>query len=382
MISVILAVYNVEGYIRKSIESVLNQSYKDIQLIIVDDGSNDNTGKICLEYQQKDPRILYIKKKNEGQGVARSMAMKVVQGEYVTFLDGDDWLEEDALEKMHVVAVAENADIVVGDMWYVYQFGDTYEKKYSKIRYFHMQRIARGEHSEKISKLRTFTCGKLFRKDFLIKEKFSQPAFAYEDTATIPLLLLHAENIVYVNTPVYCYLKNRNTSTIYNKEKAADLLNALKVLYVALEKEDGFVYLKREIMRLFWGQIRSLFMAHKVEWNHTYGSHNQYDELIRFMKEKFPEFIILEKEDIRVVNSRLAEEALGCILLSNERVTYMEDDVERTGRIILGKEQKEYVLPPVYNVSEYTEDRIWDCADAMFSLRIGECDANSNYMGD
>ena len=231
MISVIIVAYNLETYIEKSIRSVLSQTFTDLALIIVDDGSSDTTGDICKKYQKKDIRIINIKKENEGQGIARTIGYHAARGEYILFLDGDDWLENDALEKMFHAASDTNADIVVGDILYVYQKNGVVEKKYSKIRYQNMQIIEKGEYLEKISKLRTFTWGKLYKRRFLIQEGFSQASHAYEDTATIPLLIHHAKTIVYINTPVYNYYKSRTGSTIYQKEKASDLLIAIKKLY-------------------------------------------------------------------------------------------------------------------------------------------------------
>ena len=214
MVSIIVAVCNVEMYIDRCIQSIINQSYSEIELIIIDDGSDDLTGTICRKYAEKDNRIIYIRKRNEGQGPSRNLGLQVAKGEYVTYVDGDDWLEKNALEEMCNIADNEQADIVVGDIWYVYENAGAEPKKiYSKIRYRHLQTIQRGEYPEKISKLRTFTWGKLYRRSFLLEENFCQPAHAYEDTATIPLLLMHAKKIVYINLPVYNYLKNRDTST-------------------------------------------------------------------------------------------------------------------------------------------------------------------------
>lgn len=368
MISVVMVVYNLEEYVEKSIQSVLLQTFTDLELIIVDDGSSDTTGDICKRYQKRDMRIIYIKKKNEGQGIARTVGYHAARGDYILFLDGDDWLECDALEKMFHAASETNADIVVGDIFYVYQKDGIIEKKYSKIRYLNNQIIGKGECLGKISKLRTFTWGKLYKRSFLIQEEFSQPSYAYEDTATIPLLIHHANTIVYINIPVYNYYKNRAGSTIYQKEKASDLLIAIKKLYDSFINEENYMYLEKEIARLFWGQIRSLFIAHNVSWNTVFHNENAYRKLIDFMKENFSSFKFLEEEDIYIYNSKLAQKAIGSLLIDEKNIRYMEEGDNSNSRIVINGGEREYKLPPQYGVSVFDENDIWDCADDLFLL--------------
>ena len=358
MISVILAVYNLEEYIERCILSILKQSYKELELIIVDDGSSDRTGDVCTRYAKMDRRVIYIKKKNEGQGEARNVGLKLAKGEYVTYVDGDDWLETDALSQMYYVAKKEDADIVVGDIWYVYAVDEGYERKYSKIRYENEKVILQGECPEKMSKLRTFTWGKLYRRAFLREEGFRQPSNAYEDTATIPILLLHAQKIVYINVPVYNYLKNRSMSTIYSEEKVLDLLSALQQLYDTFCTERCVEKYEMEIKRLFWGQIRSLCIAHNVSWEKICQEKTDYSELIHFIQKCFKDFIFFDDYDITVRNSVVVEKSLeneGCTIIMKK-----------------GGVSKEYSLGKSLTTTEkWSEDQIWDCADLVFALIQG-----------
>lgn len=100
MITIIIPVYNVEQYLRQCIESVLNQTYKNFELVLVDDGSKDNSGKICEEYQIRNPRVKAIHQKNSGEGEARNTGLRASSGEWVTFLDSDDYLDKDYLEQL------------------------------------------------------------------------------------------------------------------------------------------------------------------------------------------------------------------------------------------------------------------------------------------
>ena len=113
MISIIIPVYNVEKYLRECIDSLLNQTYQDFELICVDDGSTDESYKILEEYKNKDERFILIKQDNKGAGAARNRGLEVVKGDYIQFLDSDDYFEPNMLEKLYSTAKENDADMVV-----------------------------------------------------------------------------------------------------------------------------------------------------------------------------------------------------------------------------------------------------------------------------
>lgn len=119
-ISVIMPVYNVEKFVGKTIESVLNQSLKEIEFFAIDDGTPDNSGKICDDYAKKDKRLKVIHKKNGGAPEARNVAIEQAKGKYMYFIDSDDWIEEDYLEKMYDLAEKNNADAVITGFYMEY----------------------------------------------------------------------------------------------------------------------------------------------------------------------------------------------------------------------------------------------------------------------
>jgi len=112
-VSVIVPVYNVESYLPKCVNSLLKQTLKDLEIILVDDGSSDNCGKICDEYREKDKRIKVIHKKNGGPSLARNSGLEKASGEYIAFVDSDDWCEPDMLEKLYKTGCSYKADVVV-----------------------------------------------------------------------------------------------------------------------------------------------------------------------------------------------------------------------------------------------------------------------------
>lgn len=112
-ISVIIPVYNIQQHLRECLDSVLGQSYLHLQVICVDDGSTDESPAILAQYAQKDPRVQVIRQQNAGPGAARNTGLEAATGEYVIFLDSDDWFEPDFLEKMVDTAVREGADVAI-----------------------------------------------------------------------------------------------------------------------------------------------------------------------------------------------------------------------------------------------------------------------------
>ena len=111
-ISIIIPVYNVAQYLDKALDSVVNQTYKDIEIICVNDGSTDNSLQIIENYAKKDKRIKVINQDNSGLYVVRQNGVKVATGDYITYVDGDDWLDADACDKIVSVAENSNADII------------------------------------------------------------------------------------------------------------------------------------------------------------------------------------------------------------------------------------------------------------------------------
>ena len=111
LISIIVPVYNVEKYLEKCVDSIINQTYKNIEIILVDDGSKDNSGKICDIIKEKDERIKVIHKQNGGLSDARNAGLKIAKGTYIGFVDSDDYIAEDMYQTLYSLSKEKNADI-------------------------------------------------------------------------------------------------------------------------------------------------------------------------------------------------------------------------------------------------------------------------------
>lgn len=363
MVSIVVVVFNLEKYIKKCLDSILNQSFSEYEIVIINDGSTDNTASICKEIAETDKRIRYIEKKNEGQGSARNLGLKLAKGEYITFVDGDDWIEKDAISKMYSSIEKTKSDICVGDINYVYQDISENRNVISRMRYLDGEIINRNEDYGKISKLRTFTWGKMYRTDFLRTIGFEQKTYAYEDVASIPIVLIQAEKIVYTSTVVYNYLKTRSGNTINDKRKVKDLLVALTELLDTCKNKGFYDLYENALKRLVWGQIKSIFETHHIVWQDIdLEEYIDYKNLIEFYMTCFGNTNLLENECLVYGN-----DSINCVLkrllLPGQMIKNIQSD-----HCIIKIGTKEIELNDWFMECPKDDEDIWNKVDAMFML--------------
>lgn len=217
-ITVIVPVYNVENYLEKCLDSLINQTYKNLEIIVINDGSTDNSGEICQEYAQKDNRIVYIEKENGGQAEARNIGLDRMTGSYVTFVDSDDWVEVDYVETLYKKITEYQADIAVGNyysfnqtegMYYFHIFGDSYyEKVYDNVSIF--ENLYESQDMKKFAFI--FPWGKLYKASLLDDLRFDNGKLA-EDAYLNQKIYLLAERIVYLNKGLYAYCQREGSSS-------------------------------------------------------------------------------------------------------------------------------------------------------------------------
>lgn len=212
LISVIVPCYRVETYLPNCIESILNQTYSHWELVLVDDGSPDKSGNICDDYARKDSRIKVLHKENGGLSSARNAGMKLMQGDYVTFLDSDDFLHKDALSTMMSYIEAYDAQIVQCNFIRGYDTNfPTWNGK---------ERINKYDNHTIFTKLaaKIIVCGKLYRRDILNGETMPE-GIINEDDWTTWKLYYKAKTIVVTSRPLYYYTINQNSIMSVAKKK-------------------------------------------------------------------------------------------------------------------------------------------------------------------
>lgn len=225
-ISVIVPVYNVEKYLHECVDSILAQTFKDFELILVDDGSPDNCGMICDEYAQKDTRVRVIHQENQGLSGARNSGIDVAQGECITFVDSDDLTDAKYLEVL-MDAMEEGTDITVCGFQIFEDGTKPYCRKSSTEKTCYEVKLAVTELYNGNSDIPVNACGKLFRRDVIGEIRFPVGRL-HEDQAFTPLVCYRARKVVSCLSELYYY--RERTASITRKtfsEKRYDDLWAI-----------------------------------------------------------------------------------------------------------------------------------------------------------
>ena len=208
LISVIVPIYNVEKYLTKCLDSIINQTYKNLEIILVDDGSPDNCPKICDEYAKRDKRIKVIHKKNQGVSVARNVGIESSEGKYICFVDSDDFISNDFLTKLINKIKEENSDAVICD-YYTYKN----DKEYKHINK-NWKKIVCNDLSMYFGNLRNVhraVWAALYKKNIIKDLRFNPELKIAEDFLFLLQVLKNAEKISYVNECLYYYFINNDS---------------------------------------------------------------------------------------------------------------------------------------------------------------------------
>ncbi|MEI0700190.1 glycosyltransferase, partial [Brachyspira intermedia] len=233
-ISVIIPVYNVEKYLDKCLTSIINQSLKDIEIICINDGSTDSSLQILESYKEKDNRIIIINQKNLKQAAARNNGLKIAKGEYISFVDSDDYIEKDFLKKLYQTAINNNADIAASNVQEFIDDDFFYDISYvSKMTFFFYEKRILVTPEDKFGII--YSCSiwnKIYRREFLTKNNISffENLFL-EDVSFNQISTILANKIILVKDVYYYYsLSNPNSFMKLTsiKKETIDMINMTK----------------------------------------------------------------------------------------------------------------------------------------------------------
>lgn len=233
VVSIIVPVYKVEAYLERCIYALICQTYPEIEIILVDDGSPDRSGEICDEFAAKDSRIVVFHQANQGVSAARNMGLKLSRGDWICFCDGDDWYEKNYVETLLAGARKANADFVLCD----YQIVNEQGKIQSRT---HVASL--GDNRKTVIALGpTASCVHMIKKSLFKEADVSYP-LGYrqsEELPVIPVLAKYATDIALVNQPLYNYFQRGDgTSASNNREQGIeDSFACWRIMRTALGKE-------------------------------------------------------------------------------------------------------------------------------------------------
>lgn len=216
LISIVVPVFNVESYLSKCLDSILEQTYKNIEIIVVDDGSTDLSSSICDDYAKRNTNVVVIHKENGGLSSARNAGIKVAKGKHIFFIDSDDYIDKKTLEILIDSLEKNESDISICQITdNKNEFGT---KKNLTTENFSSKEALKQIFAEQ--KLNTSACAKLFKRELFDSIEFPE-GLIYEDFATIYKVILKAKNITACNLPLYYYRTNEEsiTKTKFNKNR-------------------------------------------------------------------------------------------------------------------------------------------------------------------
>jgi glycosyltransferase involved in cell wall biosynthesis len=293
-VSVITPVYGVEAYINDYLKSVFNQTYKNLEIICVDDGSPDDCGKILDDYAAKDDRLIVIHQNNAGAAEARNRGLTVATGDYIGFADPDDWLEPDFYEKTVSIAEVSNADIVVTNFYR--EYGDRseamqnykpipayFESRESALRYGFEADIYRG--------FKTILWNKLFRaKFFMVKDRGGlglrmEPFNTGECALLCAECFMESSSFAYIDKPLYHY-RIREGSLIRSKsfEQRIGLDTVLERL-AYLFGEKGYDKEIVNLVKRFYTYYSSQLAEYAFSIGHKSGLEQSVGQIRKYLAE-------------------------------------------------------------------------------------------------
>lgn len=209
LISIIVPIYNVEQYLGECVDSILSQTYKNLEIILVDDGSPDNCGAICDEYAKKDKRIRVIHKENGGLSSARNAGLDVATGEYISFIDSDDYVSEKFIEVLYNLCKKNSADISECDF---IKFDDKVEVIESDIKVEKHSSIEMQKNIYSSECVKTVVVwNKLYKRYIYEKLRFPEGKINEDEFTTYKAFDSTAKDIVVTNEPLYYYRYNENS---------------------------------------------------------------------------------------------------------------------------------------------------------------------------
>ncbi len=258
-VSVIVPVYNVEKYIKNCLESLVNQTLKDIEIIIVNDGSTDSSKSIIDEYIEKYDNIVYLEKENGGLSDARNYGLNYAKGEYVAFLDSDDYVDISIYEKMYNKAIAENSDYVECDFYWAYpkKIKNSFSKLENDNSYTNLKKA---NHYSKLkldngyiykNKKEMMTYGRVVAWNKLIKREIITEKFPvslnYEDVEFFYKLIPNINKFSFVKEPLVYYIQRENS--IVNKQdyRTGQIFNVFNNVFDYYKKNDLYDEYKDEL---------------------------------------------------------------------------------------------------------------------------------------
>lgn len=278
LLSVIIPVYKVEKYLRQCIDSVINQTYKNLEIILVDDGSPDNCGKICDEYAEKDKRVKVIHQLNKGVSAARNLGTELAKGEYIAYVDSDDWLDIHMYEELFKVLNKYNLDMI---RCAAFESDGKSKKVISPKKEYANKLFTNEEVLERY--FDEFLCKVIWNTIYeakIVKGIMSPDGYRSEDNYVSGMYLYRSKRMIIIDKPLYYYRKNPESITNSGNIRSIDICLCTYQLICDLQS-DGFTNIK--ILKSLYKKLAREIFHFIRDKNEKYRIVEMKKELLSFL---------------------------------------------------------------------------------------------------
>ncbi|MFE4706051.1 glycosyltransferase family 2 protein [Peribacillus simplex] len=268
-ITVIVPIYNVEEYLNRCLDSIINQTYSNLEIILINDGSTDNSYSIAKSYEELDSRIILLNQTNQGQAKARNEGLRICTGDYLLFVDSDDWIESKCVQICVETVLRTKSELIIFD-----------------IRLIKQKEIIYEEFDLSIFNSHSGPCNKFYSIDLWKDKKFPEQ-FWYEDLGVIPIIVGKCEKKVKINEALYNYDFTRQESQSHqiNIKKNSDIIQMLELVYKELSKDEYLLELEYLFIKhLILGLIlrKASFIKNNKDRKYL------IENALNYLEQKFP----------------------------------------------------------------------------------------------
>lgn len=277
-ISIIVPIYNAEKYLNKCIDSLVNQTKKELEFILINDGSTDSSEDIIKSY--KDKRIKYFKNKNQGIGKTRNFGIDKATGKYLMFLDSDDYLDINACEKLYNKAIKEKSDLVVFDFYRV-------EETLKEVTINNFKSSSLKENPNLLLDINLGPCNKLIKRELIDKNntRFNEE-LKYEDTPFVTEIIKNANKISKLNEYLHYYVIHSNSETTVRDERVFDIIKIIDIIRNQYKDEK---YMEDIVNKLTVRTFTNYTIQQRVQKDLKVGM-KFIDEAFSYMKKNIPNY--------------------------------------------------------------------------------------------
>lgn len=280
-VSIIVPVYNTENYIERCLNSLVNQTLEDIEIIVVNDGSTDNTGKILQKYRDK---IKIIEQKNSGIATTRNKGLEIATGKYIAFVDSDDWLEIDAIEKLYNKAIDNDFDCVMCNYWYIDD-----KKKWNGVVSATKDITNINDKKEFIIKMFPVIWDKLYKREKIKNFKFKDGVWA-EDVEYLYRIMSNINSIGIVEDKLYYYYqREKSDSRLYDK-RVYDYIDNFNGIIDFYKKNNLYNEYKTELEYCYVRYLYATFIKRAAHFKNKKDYYKAVDTAIKNVKNTFPSY--------------------------------------------------------------------------------------------